>query len=133
MGIKLLQEFHQLQKMCQSEIGDKKFLAQELLILPCHEREVFIRMANRSRIRSFIASNIEGNDFKKLVIMKNENIKKGLRLKTGRRDEMLLYFIIGSTAMMLQWFPMVMIFSFSKANFVKVRKYQRIFLVVFLC
>lgn len=117
LGIECAQEFHQLQKMCQREIGDKKFLAQELLILPCHEREVFIRMANRSKIRSFIASNIGGNDFKKLVIMKNENIKKGLRLKTRTtRNEMLLYFIIGSTAMMLQWFPMVMIFS--KANFV---------------
>jgi hypothetical protein len=118
LGIECAQEFHQLQKICQHEIGDKKFLVQELLILPRHEREVFMRMASRSMVKSLAGSNIGIDDFNKIKAIENENLKKGLKLKMLIHGEMPLYGLLVGYAMILQWVPMVIIVptKFSEAS-----------------
>lgn len=120
LGIKCAQEFCQFQKMCQDEIGGKSFLAQELYCLPREPRDIFVRMANRSKIKLFIEGNIDDDDFENLVAMKNEDIKKGLKLATVRKGKKLLYCIYGAICMSFQWFPMVMMLpEYDKQNSVE--------------
>ncbi len=120
LGIKCAQGFYQLQKMCQDEIGSKRFLAQELFVLPRKHQDIFIRMANPSKIRSFIGINIGRDDFMELMAIENKSIKKGLQLHTVIKGEMLVYCIFGTLTMMLLCPPMMMILpEFSKANFVE--------------
>ena len=108
LGIECAQEFYQLQKMCQYKIGDKEFLAHELFSLPREQQEIIIRMANRSMVKSLGGSNIGIDDFNKLKAIENENLKKGLKLKTQIHGEMPLYGILVGYAMILQW-PLMMI------------------------
>ncbi len=109
LGIECAQEFHQLQKMCQHKIGNKKFLAQELFSLPREQQEIIIRMANRSMIKSFAGGNVGINDFNKLMAIENKNLRKGLKLDTLIHEEIPIYVILGGFSMILQWFPMLMI------------------------
>lgn len=86
LGVKFCNEFYQMQKICAEEIGGKKFLAQELFVLPRQEKEVFIRMAHYPILAS---GNIRSDDYAIIKKMSQENIKKGLKLKVNLIDEKL--------------------------------------------
>ena len=86
LGIECAQEFHTLQKMCQHKIGGKKFLAQELFALPCNQRDVFMRMANRSCFKMEVEGNVALADYNIIRTMENEHITKGLKLAFLRKE-----------------------------------------------
>jgi len=88
LGVKFCNEFYQMQKICAWEIGGKKFLAQELFVLPRQEKEVFIRMAHYPMLAS---GNIRFDDYVIIEKMSQNDIKKGLRLKVNLIDEKLDY------------------------------------------
>lgn len=122
LGITYAQEFHQLQKICQKEIGGKKFLPQELFILPCNERDIFIRMAeraNRSGIRLEFEGNISRNDLKTLMAIEDKNIKKGLELKVSRGGEV-YYIAIGGMIMLCGSVIAASLLKFDETNFVHI-------------
>jgi hypothetical protein len=76
LGTKLAHEFSQFQKICQYKIGFKKFVARQLFVLPCQERDLFMRLGNRSIFQ-------EGDmyaDDKKIIVNMPNHIKKGLCL-----------------------------------------------------
>jgi hypothetical protein len=75
LGIKFVDELSQWQKICQNKIGNRKLIAQDLFSLPNKERDVFMRVANRSLFR---AGDIDGDDFRIIVDMTNKNVRRGL-------------------------------------------------------
>lgn len=101
LGVKFAHEFLKVQKICAREIGNKKFLAQELFVLPRKEREAFIRMAKHS---FFASGNIRPDDYEIIKKMSQEDIKKGLNLHVNFMDKDVDYmgnvgytsFIVGS-------------------------------------
>lgn len=86
LGVKFCNEFYQMQNFCDEEIGGKKFLAQELFVLPRQEKEVFIRMAHYPILAS---GNISSEDYVIIKKMSQNDIKKGLRLKVNLVEERL--------------------------------------------
>jgi len=120
LGMKFIQEFYQLQRMCQREIGFKKFSARQLFVLPREQKDIFIRMAKRSEVKSFIEGNIDVNDFKTLMAVENEDIKKGLKLLTYHKGKVWLYTLFGLVVAIFQFFPMVLILpQFGRGNIVE--------------
>ncbi len=81
LGVALTYKFHQLQEMCQNEIGGKKLGARELFVLPREQQDVFIRMASRGFLKRVSEGDLSTDDYKVLEVMKDEGIKKGLKLK----------------------------------------------------
>jgi len=73
-------DFCEMKKVCQSEIGGKKFLASALIVLPKQQRDAFARMANDSGL---IFGNIRVDDYKIIEAMENKNIKNGLCLQVS--------------------------------------------------
>ena len=78
LGCKFIGEFVQMQKMCGTLIGGKTFLPHELFCLPRNERDLFIRMGNRSFVRG---GNIDNADYEILIKMSQPNLIQGLRLE----------------------------------------------------
>jgi hypothetical protein len=87
LGIKVAHEFSQFQEICQYKIGFKKFNARQLFVLPCQQRDLFMRIANRSVFE-------EGDmyvDDKKIIDNMPSDIKKGLCLTINRASPALIY------------------------------------------
>src|SRR5260221_4168738 len=81
LGIECIQEFRELQKICQKRIGNKTFLPHQLFCLDRKYREIFIRMANRSGVRQEFEGNLDEADFKGIMAMEDKDIKKDLSLR----------------------------------------------------
>lgn len=71
LGLSYINEFFELEKMCQKEIGHKKILAEKLFGLSKKEQDVFVRMANRSDL---LDGNINYDDYQILAKMKQQDI-----------------------------------------------------------
>ena len=91
LAVECAQEFHTLQKMCQHKIGGKKFLAQELFALPRNQRDVFMRMANRSCFKMDVEGNVSLADYSIIRTMENEHITRGLVLSVLKGNKIFAY------------------------------------------
>ena len=114
LGIQFTQEFSQLQKICQKEIGRKKFLAQELFILPREQKDVFVRMANRSNFRTDFEGNIDNADLMTLIAIEDENIKKGLDLHVAKGGKC---YYVGMITMIMLCSPFLIMPIFDPTNY----------------
>ena len=95
LGIQCIQEFRQLQEICQNKIGDKTMLPHQLFVLDRKYRDIFIRMANRSWL-SELEGNIDRDDLKKLMAIEDKDIKKGLVLKVSRGEIYKYIYLLGA-------------------------------------
>lgn len=91
LGVKHSNRFAQLQKVCRSEIAEKKFLAHELFCSSHKDRKVFINIYNRSSIKNFIEGNVSDEDCAAIEAMDNKSIKKGLKLKLLNENKIATY------------------------------------------
>lgn len=86
LGVRCIQEFYDLQKL-KNKADKKQLSTHQIFTLPCSQRNAFIRMAEG---RNWIMADIEGNvsidDFKELMAIEDNDIKKGLVLKTSRGE-----------------------------------------------
>jgi len=89
LGVKFFNEFFQIQKMCESEIGGKRFVASELLCLPQKERDVFIRIANRSFMQR---DHIDVADYEVISKISQKDITKGLSLEVRPLNKVFIFF-----------------------------------------
>jgi hypothetical protein len=102
LGLQCIQEFRELQKICQNKIGNKTMRPDLLFVMDRKYRDIFIRMANRSGFRSEFEGNVSRDDFKAIMAMENNDIKKGLKLRAS----------IGGRAYYGAMVGMVMLFQF---------------------
>lgn len=80
LGVKFAREFCNLEKLCPLEIAGKKFTALELFCLPQRERDVVLRIKNRS---IFLDGNIGEQDFTILDASQHKKQLKGLKLEVN--------------------------------------------------